>query len=122
MGRHPGLTRVADFKLPDRYVWPLIASLALVVLNLIVPLEPLEVLAWNALLIFAFLYGISGLGIIRFLLSKLKVRPGIRWLLIIGIIILAMTPRIGIAVLILIPGLGVSEVWLKYRREERSNV
>lgn len=122
MGRHPGLTRVADFKLPDRYVWPLIASLALVVLNLIVPLEPLEVLAWNALLIFAFLYGISGLGIIRFLLSKLKVRPGIRWLVIIGIIILAMTPRIGIAVLILIPGLGVSEVWLKYRREERSNV
>jgi len=25
-------------------------------------------------------------------------------------------------VLILIPGLGVSEVWLKYRKEERSNI
>jgi len=122
MGRHPDLTRIADFKLPDRYVWPLIASLALVVLNLLVPLEPLEILAWNALLIFVFLYGISGLGIVRFLLKKLKVRPGVRWLLIIGIIILALTPRIGIAVLILIPGLGVSEVWLKYRREERSNI
>jgi hypothetical protein len=42
--------------------------------------------------------------------------------LIIGIIMLALTPRIGIAVFILIPALGVSEVWLKYRREERSNV
>jgi hypothetical protein len=122
MGKQPGLTRIADFKLPDNFVWPLIAALALVVLNLVIPVRPLEVIAWNALLIFVFLYGISGLGIIRYLLKKRNVRPGVRWLLIIGIIILAMTPRIGIAVLILIPGLGVSEVWLKYRREERSNV
>jgi hypothetical protein len=121
MGKRPGLTRIVDFKLPDRYVWPLIASLALVVLNLLVPIKPLDILAWNALLIVAFLYGISGIGIIRFLLRRLNVRPRIRWLLIIAIVILAMTPRIGIAVLILIPGLGVSEVWLKYRRDERSN-
>jgi hypothetical protein len=122
MGKKSGLTRIVDFKLPDRYVWPLIASLALVVLNLVVPAQALEIPAWNSLLTFAFLYGISGLGIIRFLLRKLRVRPGVRWLLAIGIIILALTPRIGIAVLILIPGLGVSEVWLKYRKEERSNV
>jgi hypothetical protein len=122
MGKASGLTRIVDFKLPDRYVWPLIASLALVMLNLIVQVQALEILAWNALLIFTFLYGIAGLGIIRYLLRKLRVRPGVRWLLIIGIIILALTPRIGIAVLLLIPGLGVSEVWLKYRREERSNV
>jgi hypothetical protein len=121
IGKHPGLTRIVDFKLPDRFVWPLIASLALVVLNLFVPAEPLEILGWNGLLIFVFLYGVSGLVIIRFLLKKLNVRPGVRWLLIIGIVILAMTPRIGIAVLILVPGLGVSEVWLKYRRQERSN-
>jgi hypothetical protein len=122
MGRQPGITRIADFKLPDRYVWPLIASLTLVVMNLIVPAEPLAILGWNSLLIMVFLYGVSGLGIIRYLLRKMNVRPGVRWLVIIGIIILAMTPRIGIAVLILIPGLGVSEVWLKYRKEERSNI
>jgi hypothetical protein len=121
IGRKHGLTRIADFKLPDRFVWPLIVSLALVVLNRIVAVEPLEILAWNALLIFAFLYGICGLGIIRFFSRKLRIRPGMRWLLIIGIIILALTPRVGIAVFILIPALGVSEVWLKYRREERSN-
>jgi hypothetical protein len=122
IGRHPGLTRIADFKLPDRYVWPLIASLALVVLNLIVPAEPLAIPAWNALLILGFLYGVSGLGIIRFLLKKLNVNPGIRWLVIVIIVILALTPRIGIAVRVLVSGLGVSEVWLKYRREERSNI
>jgi hypothetical protein len=121
-GRKPGITRIVEFKLPDRFVWPLIVSLALVVLNRIVAVAALEILAWNALLIFAFLYGISGLGIIRFFARKLRVRPAVRWLLIISIVILALTPRIGIAVFILIPGLGVSEVWLKYRREERSNV
>lgn len=123
IGSKPKLTRVADFKLPDRYVWPLIASLALVVLTLVVPVPFLEILAWNALLILVFLYGVAGLGIVRFLLKKMNVRPGVRWLLITGIVILAMTPRVGIAVLILVPGLGVSEIWLKYRtREERSNV
>ena len=121
MGNHPGLTRIADFKLPDRYVWPLIASLALVVMNLLIPSQPIEILSWNALLILVFLYGVSGLGIIRFLLRKRNVRPGVRWLLIMAIVFLAMTPRIGIVVFILVPGLGVSEVWLKYRREERSN-
>jgi hypothetical protein len=121
-GTRARITPVADFKLPDRYVWPLIASLALVVLTLIFPIGFLQIVGWNFLLILVFLYGVAGLGIIRFLLKKMKVRPGIRWLLIIGIVILAMTPRVGIAVLILIPGLGVSEIWLKYRREERSSV
>jgi hypothetical protein len=122
MGRKPGLTRIVDFKLPDTFIWPLIASLALVLLNLLVPVKLAAVLGWNGLLILLFLYGLSGLGIIRFLLKKTKIRPGMRWMLIAVIIILIMTPKIGFAVLILIPGLGVSEIWLKYRRPERSNV
>jgi hypothetical protein len=121
VGRDPGITRIADFKLPDHYIWPLIASLGLVLLTLVARIDLLAVLGWNALLILLFLYGVAGLGIIRFLLKKMNVRPGVRWLLIAAIIILAMTPRIGIAILILVPGLGVSEIWLKYRREERSN-
>ena len=122
VGKNHRLTRVADFKLPDAYVWPLIVSLVLVLGTLLVPVEFLEILAWNSLLILAFLYGIAGLGILRFLLKKLKIPMGFRWALILGIIILAMTPRINFVILILVPGLGVSETWLKYRREERSKV
>ena len=122
VGKNHRLTRVADFKLPDAYVWPLIVSLVLVLGTLLVPVEFLEILAWNSLLILAFLYGIAGLGILRFLLKKLKIPMGFRWLLILAIIILAMTPRINFVILILVPGLGVSETWLKYRREERSKV
>jgi hypothetical protein len=35
--------------------------------------------------------------------------------------VLVMSPRANLAVFILIPGLGVSEIWLKYRTKERSN-
>jgi len=122
VGKKHGLTRVADFKLPDTYVWPLIVSLGLVLGTLLLPVEFLEILAWNSLLILAFLYGIVGVGILRFLLKKLKIPMGFRWLLILAIIILAMTPRINFVILILVPGLGVSETWLKYRREERSKI
>ncbi len=122
VGKNHGLTRIVDFQLPDTYVWPLIVSLGLVLVTLLVPVEFLEILAWNSLLILVFLYGVAGLGILRFLLKKLKIPTGFRWLLIIAIIILAMTPRINLIILILVPGLGVSETWLKYRREERSKV
>ena len=122
LGRKPGIRRIADFKLPDQYIWPLIASLAVVLLSLIVSVQPLEILGWNALLILLFLYGVSGLGIIRFLLRKLKVRPGVRWLIIVSLVLLALTPRLGFLILILVPGLGVSEIWLKYRTKERSKL
>lgn len=122
VGKKTGITRVADFKLPDTYIWPLIASLGLVLGTLLVPVEFLEILAWNSLLILMFLYGVAGLGILRFLFKKLKIPMGFRWLLILAIIILVMTPRINFIILILVPGLGVSEIWLKYRREERSKI
>ncbi len=121
-GRSPGITRIVDFKLPDSYIWPLIGALAVVLLSLVVRLGPLEILAWNVLLIVVFLYGIAGVGIIRFGMRKVKLPVGFRWLLILAIVILAFTPRINLAILVLVPGLGVSEIWLKYRREERSKV
>jgi hypothetical protein len=114
------LTKLVDFRLGDGYVWPLIASLAMVLLSLVVHIGVLGLAAWNALLILVFLYGLSGLGIIRFLLRKYKLPAGLRWLLVLAIVILAFTPRVNLAIAILVPGLGVSEIWLKYRREERS--
>jgi hypothetical protein len=125
IGSRPALTRIADFKLPDRFVWPLIASLALVLMTLLVRVRILEIVAWNTLLILLFLYGVAGLGIIRYLLRKRKVNRRAVWIGIAAFIFVAMIPRVGIGflslLLILIPGLGVSEVWLKYRTEERSN-
>ena len=113
--------RIAEFRLPDSYIWPLIGSLALVLLALVQPLGILEPIAWNAAVILMFLYGISGIGVVQHFLRKLRVPRGMRWLLAFLLIVLVLSPRANLAVFILIPGLGVSEIWLKYRTKERSN-
>jgi len=113
--------RIREFRLPDTYIWPLIGSLAVVLLSLVVDLGPLELAAWNAGVILLFLYGVSGIGVLQFFLRKFRVPRGMRLMLAIILGILVFSPRANLAVFILIPGLGVSEIWLKYRTRERSN-
>jgi hypothetical protein len=117
IGQKAGFRPLRDFSMPDSYIWPLIGSLAVVAVNLVVPLGVLELAAWNLLLIMALLYGLTGLGIIRFLLRKYRLPPALRWLLVGGIVVMALTPRLNLAVMVLVPGLGVSEIWVKYRKE-----
>jgi hypothetical protein len=112
-----GVTRLQSFRLPEGYVWPLIASLALVALGQLVRIGPAEIAAWNLALIMLFLYGLAGLGILRFLLARAGA-PGGLWVgLVLMLAVLAFIPRVNLAMAILIPGLGVSETWIKYRRE-----
>jgi hypothetical protein len=113
--------RIVEFRLPDAYVWPLIASLAVILLGLVVDLGPLGLAAWNAGVILLFLYGVSGIGVLQYFLRRFRVPRGMRVLLAILLCILVFSPRANLAVFILIPGLGVSEIWLKYRTRERSN-
>ena len=118
--RKANFIRLIDFKIPDHYIWPLIGSLALILINTIVNLGVLQYLAWNVLLVVAFLFGLEGIGIMRHFFDRYKLPRGLRITLGILLIILALSPRINVIVLILIPGLGVSEIWLKYRTRERS--
>lgn len=113
--------RVAQFRLSDAYVWPLIGSLAVILLGLVVELGALELAAWNAGVTLLFLYGVSGIGVLQYFLRRFRVPRGMRVLLAILLAILVLSPRANLAVFILIPGLGVSEIWLKYRTRERSN-
>jgi hypothetical protein len=113
--------KFADFHLPDAYIWPLIGALAVVLLGLVAPLGALELAAWNAAVIFLFLYGLCGLGVLQYFLRKFRVPRGMRWLLAFCLCVLLFSPRANLAVFILVPALGVSEIWLKYRTKERSN-
>jgi hypothetical protein len=113
--------RVLDFRLPDTYIWPLIGSLAVVLIGLMTPLGVLDLVAWNLAAIVLFLYGVSGIGVLQFFLRKFRVPRGMRVLLAIMLGVLLLSPRANLAVIILVPGLGVSEIWLRYRTRERSN-
>ncbi len=110
---------IISFKVPEYYLWPLIVSLALTLIDYIRGLGVIGYVSWNATLILALLYGINALGIIRYLFGYFRVSRGLQLLLYFMLIILLFTPKINIIVLIAIPGLGVSEIWIKYREFER---
>jgi hypothetical protein len=120
LGKKAFITRLVDFELPEIYVWPLIASLALVLVDMLIGFSPLGVIAWNASLILLFLYGLVGIGIMHFLFAKYKLPR--RWLtmLLLALGIMLIFTRLSLLVIILVPGLGISEIWLHHRKRERS--
>ena len=119
-GEKARITRLVDFKLPDTFIWPLIASLALVLVDMLIGSKSLGFIAWNAGLILLFLYGLAGIGILSFLFAKYNLPR--RWLtmLLICLGIMLIFTRLSLLVIILVPGLGISEIWLHQRKQERS--
>lgn len=113
-------TALKNFRMPDVYIWPLILGLAGVLVNNFRSLGFLGFLFWNTALIMLFLFGLTGFGIIRFLFEKFRLTRPLRFLFAFSLVILIMTPRVGIVFLLLIPALGVSEIWIKYRIKQRS--
>jgi Predicted membrane protein (DUF2232) len=120
LGRRPEVTPLARFRPAEGLIWPLIVGLALVLLNLVLPLGPLELAGWNLLLVMLFFYGLAGLGILRFLLDRLGAPRGMRLLTWLVLVVLAFAPGVNAALAVLISGLGVSETWINYRDRERS--
>jgi len=114
------ILQLSELKLEEYYVWPLILSLAVILLDLWVHTGVLAAIAWNAALILLLLYGLVGIAIIKFFLKFFNVSRGFRIIIISTIIILLLSPKINIVFLLLIPGLGISEIWIKYREMERS--
>lgn len=114
------ILKLSELKLEEYYIWPLIISLAVILLDLWVHTGVLAAIAWNAALILLLLYGLEGVAIIKFFLTFFNVSKGFRIIIIATIILLLLSPKINIVFLLLIPGLGISEIWIKYREMERS--
>ncbi len=107
--------RFALFRLESFWLWPLIASFGLILVDLFFHAAAWAYAAWNVGLVLAFLYGLQGLAILRFLFEKHGL-PRILWLLLLAAVIgFGASPRAGLVVLIGLPALGVSETWVRYR-------
>ncbi|MEW5816027.1 MAG: DUF2232 domain-containing protein, partial [Spirochaetota bacterium] len=107
---------ITRFSLPDFFIWPLLVSWAGILLDLFKNIGILGYVFWNAGFISLFLFGLQGLGIIRFLFGKHKVARGLRLISGIVLAVFILWPGLNIIVMIGIPGLGVSELWIKYRK------
>jgi hypothetical protein len=106
----------------DRLIWMVIGGLSLIVLGwagsggegVVYRIAPF--LGWNAAGVGAFIFGVQGVGIIEHLLERRGAsRRSTRWILMLLALALFL-PGVNIVVLVGLPGLGISEIWLDYKR------
>lgn len=113
-------SRLIGFFLPDGYVWPLIVSLALVLADVAFGVGIAGYVGWNAGLVMLFLYGLQGLGVVQFVFARYSVSRALRLLTYVVLVVLFLSPGANMAVVVGLPGLGVSEIWLRYRTRRRN--
>ena len=103
-------------RVPERMVWVVIVGLAVVLATWIGDVPLVAPVGWNALLIGAFFFGVQGVGLIQHLLRRRGMAPqGERWVAT-GVLILLLIPGVNVVALIGVPLLGMSEVWVDYKR------
>ncbi len=131
----------ADFRLEGFWLWPLIAAGVLILADLFLgvrgaggPLAQAQNAAspsgtvfggawvswfayagWNVGLVLLILYGLQGLAILRFLFERHGLPRFLWFLLLIGLVGLAASPRAGLFVMLVVPAFGISENWVHYR-------
>ena len=106
---------IAHFTVPEQFIWVLIVSLSGVLADHLFSLGMVGYIFWNSSLILLFIYGINGLGLIKHLFKKYKVTQQKQRSLYMLIFILLIIPGMNLVVLLGIPGLGISELWVRYR-------
>jgi hypothetical protein len=115
--------RFAAFRLEGWWLWPLIASLALVLADLLrgelgasrPGVAYVSYAAWNAALVMLFLFGLQGLAILRFWFEK-RGLARFAWPLAVALVLAALaTPRLNAVVGVVLPLFGASENWVRYR-------
>jgi len=108
------------FFLPENMIWVFLLSWTAIFIDITIGIGFLKYAAWNIGLIQLFLYFIQGMGIINHYLEKRKAvkRHRILFYVIVGIFLL--WPGINLAILIGIPGLGISEIWIAHRKVDNN--
>jgi hypothetical protein len=112
--------RLVTFALSERYVWPLIASMALVLADVAFDIGVVGYIAWNAGLIMLLLYGLQGLAIVQHAFARFGVGRLLRLLAYVALGVMLISPGASLVVVIGLPALGVSEIWLRYRTRRRN--
>ena len=98
------------WRLPDFFVWPVIAAGAAMLL----PGQGLNIFGLNLGLVLGVLYFTQGIAILSFFLKKWTVPPIVK-----GIIYIMLLMQIyGLA---LLAGIGLADVWLEFRKNRKTD-
>jgi hypothetical protein len=108
--------KLVDFRVPEIIIWPLIITLAVVFLDIFLGMSWLGYIMWNSAFIMVFIYGLHGIGLIKYLLERYKVPGRGRRLIFVFAFVVLLMPGLNLILLLGIPVLGVSELWIKFRK------
>ncbi|TVR86797.1 MAG: hypothetical protein EA428_14075 [Spirochaetaceae bacterium] len=112
------LRALGGFQVPLQLTWPALISWAGMLFSLVLPLGPFRFVFWNAGLTALLLYGVQGIAIIRHEFERRNLSRGARTLFVGAMVLGLMIPGLNILVLIGVPLLGISELWINYYRFE----
>ncbi len=108
--------RIWSFHLSERALWIFLFGWGVVLLDIAIGIGAAGYFGWNVGLIMLFAYGVQGASIIRHLLVRRGVSGALRVFIGVALILLLFWPVANLLVIIGIPGLGISETWIHYRR------
>ena len=107
---------LTEFSLPVAAVWVLIGSWGGVLLSMVTDLGGVAYLFWNVAFVSLAIYAIQGIAIVWYYLDKRGTQRGTRIAIAVGLFVGLLIPGLRIVVLLGLPGLGVSEIWIDYHR------
>lgn len=117
---------VKEFNVPEKLVWLFFIPLSLSLLGLLmsgkgfkIELGLVGIAVSNILYIMGTLYALQGFGLVQFLMEKKGVAPAFRRFTGVLLFFLLFITPLAIVIAILLPGLGVSELWINYRHNEK---
>ena len=113
--------RIRSFRVPEKTLWLVVLSWGIVLVDSVSNsgVGAIRYAAWNVGMTALLMYGIQGVGIIRHVLVKRKVSRFIRISFGILVFLMLFWPGANLVVLIGIPGVGISETWVRYRVQSK---
>ncbi len=106
---------LVNFRVPEQMLWPVLTAWAGVLLEVTVGIPWFGFLFWNYGMILLFIFGLQGIGIMKFLFERYGVSRLIQTLVVFSAAIVFLTPRINLILIVGVPLLGLSEYWVHYR-------
>lgn len=118
-GIYPVESIVGNVHLNEKLIWGFLLGWFGVLLTLVRPLGWVSIVFWNIALLSTALYGMQGIDILRYYIKKVQ---RLRLVILLTIVLFLLIPGLNILMMVGVPLLGVSEIWIQYRRtvEERS--
>ena len=115
-------TETESWELPEVWIWFLFVPLTLYLVDRLMEVRGIDLLGRvpsyavsNIVLIAAGCYAVRGLRMIKHFMNKKGLSAQMQRILLMTTGFLIVMPGVNLALLILIAGLGVSELWVNYR-------